>query len=120
MKIPLKLGQDEQPSTAAAAAAAIARDVRAVKAGDWNAKNSLVRAFQPLLTSLSEKRAHGDNGKHNRYSDAGKEGLFKAAKKYKAKSNGDNFQLFALDYIERAMDGVDQSGGLMSRLFGGN
>ena len=119
MKIPLKLGQDGQQSTAAAAAAAIARDVQAVKSGDWNAKNNLVRAFHPLLTSLSEKRAHGDHGKHNRYVDAGKEGLFRAAKKYKSKSNGDNFQLFALDYIERAMDGVDQGRGLISRLFGG-
>jgi DNA-directed RNA polymerase specialized sigma subunit len=120
MKISLKLDQDGQPSTAAAAATAIARDVRALKLGDRNAKNSLVRAFQPLLTTLSDKRAQGDHGKHNRYIDAGKEGLFKAAKKYKARSNGDNFQLFALDYIERAMDGVDQGGGLMSRLFGGN
>ncbi|MBT3295559.1 MAG: hypothetical protein HN919_20950 [Verrucomicrobia bacterium] len=118
MKIPLKLGQDGQQSTVAAAAAAIARDVRAVKSGDWTAKNNLVRAFQPLLTSLSEKRAHGDHGKHNRYIDAGKEGLFRAAKKYKSKSHGDNFQLFALDYIERSMNGIDQDGGLMSRLFG--
>jgi len=119
MKIPLKLGEDGHQSTVAAAAAAIARDVAAVKAGDWNAKNSLARAFQPLLHSLAEKRAHGDQGKHNRYTDAGKEGLFKAAKKYKAKANGDNFQLFALDYIESAMDRVDGGGGgMFSRLFG--
>ena len=119
MKIPLKLGQNEQQSTATAAAEAIARDVRAAKAGDWNAKNSLVRAFQPLLTSLSEKRAHNDQAKGNRYIDAGKEGLFKAVKKYREKANGDNFQLFALDFIESAMDRVDQGGGFMSRLFAG-
>ena len=119
MKIPLKLGEDGHQSTAAAEAAAIARDVAAVKAGDWNAKNSLVRAFQHLLTSLADMRAHGDEGKHNRYMDAGKEGLFKAAKKYNAKSNGSNFQLFALDYIERAMDRVDSGGGgFLARLFG--
>ncbi len=38
MKIPLKLGEDGHQSTVAAEAAAIARDVAAVKAGDWNAK----------------------------------------------------------------------------------
>ncbi len=118
MKIPLKLGQDGQQSAAAAAAAAIAPDVAAVKAGDWNAKNSLVRAFLPLLTSLADKRANGDQGLHNRYMDAGKEGLFKAVKKYRAKSNGDNFQLFALDYIENAMDRLESGGGLLARLFG--
>ncbi len=118
MKIPLKLGEDRHQSTVAAAAAAIARDVAAVKAGDWNAKNSLVRTFQHLLTSLAEKRSHGDQSKHNRYIDAGKEGLFKAAKQYKAKSNGENFQLFALDYIEGAMDRIDGEGGMLSRLFG--
>jgi DNA-directed RNA polymerase specialized sigma subunit len=118
MKIPLKLGQDGQQSTAAAAAAAIARDVAAVKAGDWSAKNNLARAFHPLLTSLAEKRSHGETGKHNRYLDAGKEGLFKAARKHRAKSNGDNFQIFALDYIEAAMNRVDHGGGMLSRLFG--
>ncbi|NQU41331.1 MAG: hypothetical protein HQ523_15390 [Lentisphaerae bacterium] len=118
MKIPLKLSSDGQQSAAAAAAQAILHDVRAVKAGDWNAKNSLVRAFQPLMLSLAEKRSHHDMAKNNRYLDAGKEGLFRAAKKYKAKSHGDNFQVFALDFIESAMDRVDQKGGVLSRLFG--
>ena len=116
MKIPLKLSLNEQQSAAAAAAQSILRDVRAIKGGDWNAKNSLVRAFQPLLLSLSEKRAHQDAAKNNRYLDADKEGLFKAARKYREKSHGNNFQLFALDFIESAMDRVDKKGGFISRL----
>lgn len=119
MKIPLKLGEDGPQSTTATAAAAVLRDVKAVRDGDWNAKNSLAQAFNPLLISLAEKRAHGDPSKLNRYMDAGKEGLFKAAKRFRPKSDNDNFQIFALDFIEQAMNRIDRrGGGMMARLFG--
>ena len=118
MKIPLKLGQNGQQSGRAAAAKIIERDILAAKRGDWNAKNSLIRSFQPLLRSLAEKRAEAPAA-INQYVEAGKEGLLKAIKKYSASVGADRFQIFALDFIEASMDKSGKGGGFFARLFGG-
>ena len=118
MKISLNVGQDGSNSTRATQARILERDILAAKKGDWNAKNSLARSFLPLLTSLAEKRAN-DVGKINLFIEAGKEGLFRAAKKYKQSVGADSFQIFALDFIEAAMDrGIEGKQGFFSRLFG--
>jgi len=118
MKISLNAGQNESTSSRAAQARILERDIVAAKKGDWNAKNNLARSFLPLLTSLAEKRTT-DPGRINLYIEAGKEGLFRAARRYKQSVGADSFQIFALDFIEAAMDrGVGGKKGLFSRLFG--
>lgn len=118
MKIPLKLGQEGHQSSVQAEAKAIERDVIDAKNGDWNAKNRLVRTFHPLLVSLAQKRADVP-AQQQKFIEAGKEGLFKAVRKHKAGTDIGRFRLFALDFIEAAMDRAAKGGGLFSRLFGG-
>ena len=116
MKIALNLGQDGQQSSKAAADRVLERDIQAAKKGDWNAKHNLVRTFTPLLTSLAEKRSQ-DTAKMNQYIEAGKQGLFEAALKYKPVVGPDKFRIFALDFIEASMNRVDKGGGFWARLF---
>jgi len=119
MKIPLKMGQESAPSGAAAESKAIERDIMAAQGGDWNAKNSLVRTLTPLIRSRAEKRG-ATPAETNRYFDAGKEGLFKAVKKYNPKIGAAHFQVFALDYIDAAMERASKpAAGFFARLFGG-
>ena len=115
MKIPLKFGHSKEISTKAAEDKKLERVILAVQKGDWNAKGNLVRTFTPLLTSLAEKRS-SDIGKKNIYIEAGKNGLFTAAKKYKQNVGANRFKIFALDFIEQSMDRADKSGGFFSRL----
>jgi DNA-directed RNA polymerase specialized sigma subunit len=116
MKIPLNLGQNGNQSTVAAQAKVMERDVLAAKGGDWNARNNLARTFSPLIQSLARKRA-SDAATINRLTDAGKEGLYTAAKKYRSSIGADRFQVFALEFIERAMDDQLKGGNWFSRLF---
>jgi DNA-directed RNA polymerase specialized sigma subunit len=121
MKISLNMGQEEGDSRAAQQRV-LERDVLGAKAGDWNAKNSLVRLFTPLLASLAEKRTN-DAALRNQLIEAGKQGLFDAARKYKPNVGIVHFRVFALDFIEAAMDHAARAssssgGGFLSRLFG--
>ncbi len=116
MKISLHLGEGDSTSRAAADRV-LERDILAAKKGDWEAKHNLVRTFLPLLTSLAEKRTR-EAAKVSRYVEAGKEGLYKAARRYKPSIGADRFRVFALDFIEKAMDACDRGGGFWSRLFG--
>ena len=118
MKIPLNMG-DGGNTTAAQKTQALGRLIKAAREGDWDAKSNLARQFTPLLTSLAEKRS-SDIGEINNLIEAGKKGLYRAARKSKAYAPADRFQIFALDFIEREMDRVQGGGGgLLSRLFGG-
>jgi DNA-directed RNA polymerase specialized sigma subunit len=100
MKISLNMNNGSQ-STKEAQAKILERDVMAARKGDWNAKNNLVRTFMPLLRSLAEKRS-GSTADANRLIEAGKGGLFLASRKH---SPGDErFQIFAVEFIEKAMD----------------
>lgn len=116
MRISLNLGNGLTASQAASDRI-LERDILGAKKGDWEAKHNLVRAFLPLLTSLAEKRSQ-DTARKNRYIEAGKEGLFKAARRYKRSTGADKFRIFALDYIEKSMDCCDRPRGLWARLFG--
>jgi len=117
MKIPLNMGNGSQ-SSKAAQFKILERDILATKKGDWNAKNNLVRTFMPLLTSLAEKRST-DIAQKNKLIEAGKEGLFTAARKYRENLGADKFQVFALDFIESCMDNSGKKVGFFARLFGG-
>ena len=116
MKIPLHLGQTGTQSTVAAQAKVVERDVLAVKQGDWNARTSLARSMTPLLVSLAQKRG-ADQPTVNALVEAGKEGLYRAAQKYHSGIGADRFQIFALDFIEAAMDNRLKGGNWFTRLF---
>ena len=117
MKIPLNMGNNGAQSGKAAQFKTLERYILATKKGDWNAKNNLVRTFLPLLSSLAEKRT-SDMTQKNKLIDAGKEGLFTAARKFKEGMGADKFQVFALDYIESSMDNLGKDVGFFARLFG--
>jgi DNA-directed RNA polymerase specialized sigma subunit len=117
MKIPLHLGQNGTQSAVAAQAKVIERDVLAAKQGDWNAKANLARSMTPLLVSLAQKRA-ADQAAVNALVEAGKEGLYRAARKYHTGIGAERFQIFALDFIEAAMDAHLRGGNWFTRLFG--
>ena len=117
MKIALNMGNAGAQSSKAAQAKVLERDILATKKGDWTAKNNLVRSFMPLLTSLAGKRAK-DIRTVNDYIDAGKEGVYKAAKKYNLADGSEKFHIFAVEYIERAMERREKGSGFWARLFG--
>lgn len=121
MKIALNMGQEAEQGKIAHSKA-LERDILAAGDGDWNAKNSLVRQFTPLLSSLAHKRSH-DPAMINKYIEAAREGLFAAARKYKPSVGAERFQIFAVDFIESAMEraakeAAGKSSGFFGRLFG--
>jgi len=91
------------------------RDILNTKKGDWSAKSNLAKTFSHLLRSLAEKRS-SDPTQINTLIEAGKEGLFKAASKFKQGMNPDRFHIFALEFIEKAMD-KKLKPGFFARLF---
>ena len=109
---------DAEPSNKEAKTKVLESNIMAAQKGDWVAKNNLLRTFGPLMDSLARKRSD-DEQDVAACIEAGKNGLFKAVKKYKQSLGGDKFQVFALDFIEASMDQPAQ-GGFFSRLFGGN
>lgn len=119
MKIPLNMQQDGSTSTRQAQDKVLEHEIVEAKRGDWTAKNNLARTFLPLITSLAEKRAQ-DPAQINDFIEAGKEGLFRAARKYKANTGPEKFQIEAVAFIESAMDKSGGKGGFLSRLFGGS
>lgn len=108
MKISLNLGQSDTYTSDGDKEKALDRDVQCCRKGDWEAKLRLVNTFMPLLTSLAKKRAT-DIAAINRYIEAGKEGLMEAARHFKESSHT-KFQIFAMSFIEEAMDHVDKPG----------
>ena len=118
MKIALNMGPQGPNAKKASQARVLEADILAAKRGDWNARNNLTREFMPLLQSLAEKRA-SEVAAINTFIEAGKAGLFAAAKKYKPDIGPQGFQIFALDFIESHMDRAAKGGGSwLSRLFG--
>jgi DNA-directed RNA polymerase sigma subunit (sigma70/sigma32) len=108
VKISLNLGQSDIYTSDVDKEKALGRDVLSCRKGDWEAKARVVNAFMPLLTSLAKKRA-SDSTSINRYIEQGKEGLMNAARHFKESSHT-KFQIFAMSYIENAMDRVDHPG----------
>ncbi len=106
---------ENTPSGPDARSKAMEKDLIAARRGDWEAKHRIERILMPLLTSLARKRA-SDNTSVNRLIDAGKKGITIAINKSKAGISGDRFQIFALTFIEAAMD--KPAGGFLARLFG--
>ena len=117
MRIPLRMTSDDGGTGKLAQPGIPERDVLATREGDFQAKARLLAAFLPLLNKLARERT-ADNATINRYVDAGKEGVLAAVRKYKPKGGAGEFQIFALDFIESAMDSVTKPRGFLARLFG--
>lgn len=117
MKIPLNMRQNGLNSSKAAQAQVLEHDILDTKRGDWNAKRDLARQFMPLLSTLAEKRSD-DPKEIAAIIEAGQEGLFLAAGKYKKSIGPAKFRIFALGYIEKAMDNRNNPPGFFARLFG--
>ena len=116
MKIALNLNQkDSYVPDGEEHERAIESDQQACRRGDWEAKTRLIQAFMPLMTSLAKKRSQ-DTAVINRYIEGGKEGLLSAVRHFKPGANA-KFEIFALSYIEDAMDRVNRPG-FFARLFG--
>lgn len=116
MKIALNGKREETQSGPAARTKALEKDLIAAKRGDWEARHRVERSLMPLLTSLAKKRSE-DIPSINKHLEAGKEGIAVAIKKFKTGTHGDRFQIFALPFIESAMDKPKRSG-FFARLFG--
>ena len=116
MKIPLKMGTDHSSTSHLKISE---QEILAAKRGDWTAKGNLAKAFSPLLTNLAHKRA-SDPTQVGELLEAGKEGLFRAARKYAPSVGAAKFQVFALDFIETDMNHALKKGkgGFLARLFG--
>lgn len=117
MKISLKVGNQDSTSLKQEELRLLDRNIIACSRGDWEAKTRLIKKFMPLFLSLAKKRSP-ENSKINQYIEAGKSGLVTACKKYKSTLGPDRFQIFALDFIEQAMNEVDHPRGFFARLFG--
>ena len=95
---------------------ALQRLILATRNGDIEARDRLIQLYMPLLQSLAGQRAQETAG-INEFIEAGKQGLVQAARKFKASAGPEQFRFFAIDHIEKAMDGGGQ-GGFLRRLFG--
>jgi len=115
MKIPLNMGQNGAGSDRASQNKMLEREIINARKGDWTARSNLAKTFQNLLRSLAEKRSK-DPTEINTLVEAGKEGLFKAAGKFNPASGAERFHVFALDFVERAMD-QKLKPGFFARLF---
>lgn len=109
MKIALNIGQDNTSGPSAKTTVSEA-EILTAQGGDWVAKNQLAKKFLPLIMSLARKRSD-KQADINAYVEAGQAGLFQAAKKYRKSVGPEKFPLFCLDYIQSAMDRLDNNGG---------
>jgi hypothetical protein len=116
MKIALNMNQEADSSGRAEQDRALERDILAVKAGDWSAKDRLSKVFSPLIHKLAKKRSDNETDV-SRYIEAGQNGVAKAAKRYKRAHGPHEFRIGVIEYIEKAMDSAAK-GSFFSRLFG--
>ncbi len=117
MNANLKLHGSVDPSGKHSELEALENCIAKCQAGDLREHMRLARNFRPLIRTLAEKRAGGPaNIKEiNRLCSLGREGLYEAALEYTQKVGGLHFRVFALNYIERAMDSKPK--GFWQRLF---
>lgn len=84
--------------------------------GDYQGCNQLIREFDGLIHNVAQRRSNGHPAETSRLVELGREGLKKAARKFRLSAGAAQFQIFALDYIQKAMDGKNK--GLLARLLG--
>jgi DNA-directed RNA polymerase specialized sigma subunit len=74
------------------------------RAGDWESKHELERIFQSLLVMMATKRTGDDVKQRTRLIERGRAGLYRAAKRFPKREPAKQFRIFALPFIEAAMD----------------
>jgi DNA-directed RNA polymerase specialized sigma subunit len=106
MTIPVKLHGSVDPSGRQSELESLGTCIQKCQTGDLREHMRLARIFRPLIRTLAEKRAGGpDNVKEiNRLCALGREGLYEAILEFTPKVGIAHFRVFALDYIENAMD----------------
>ena len=117
MNAPIKLHGSVDPSGRNFELEMLERCLSRCQTGDLREHMQLARKFRPLIRTLAEKRV-GDPGnikEINRLCALGREGLYEAVLEYTPKVGIAHFRLFALDFIERAMDTKPR--GFWQRLF---
>lgn len=118
MRIGLKQRGAEHVSSKDAENKALEKAIWACKKGDWAAKDALGQIFHPLLKKMAERRTDTENSVEiSQLMNHGKDALSKAAKKYKLEKGAHHFRVFAVPFVEKAMD-KRSSSGLLSKLFG--
>jgi len=102
----ISLSQDEVANLSAGTShtEAMSRAVQGCRIGDWEAKHALEHEFSPLILMLATKRAGTNTAARNKLIELGRAGLYRAAKKFPPREPIRHFRVFALDYIESAMD----------------
>jgi DNA-directed RNA polymerase specialized sigma subunit len=116
MKIPLNMNRGSDQVIRPDAGKISERDVANAVQGDWQAKGRLIQAFIPVMTAMARKKTT-DTAGINDYVEAGENGLLRAAQRYKPTGNPGKFQIFAVDFIEKAMDDLEKPRGFLARLF---
>ncbi len=118
MKIGLNMGEREHLSSKEAENRSLQKAISACKKGDWAARDILGKMFLPWLRTLAEKRTDPNNtAQINALIEKGKDALCKAARKFKIERGAHHFRVFAVPFVEKAMD-HSVSGGIFSRIFG--
>lgn len=112
----LHLDATFDPTNKAGQLGALEHCIQACQKGDPRAQTQLANHFGQLIHSLAAKRAHGKTAEITRLCARGRDGLLRAAAKYQPKIGAAHFNVFALDFIEKAMD--ENPGGFWRRLFG--
>jgi DNA-directed RNA polymerase specialized sigma subunit len=114
MKIALNMNQAEGQTAGQIEIEKLVGYLTAAQQGDWEAKARIVTMFTPLVTSMVDHRGLADEARSAAI-ERGKRGVERAAKKYKLVNGGDKFQLFAIRFIDVA---IDSKGGLLAKLLG--
>jgi DNA-directed RNA polymerase specialized sigma subunit len=111
MAVPVHITSSELPNGRHSYYEELERCIENCQAGELRERIRLARNFRPLIRSLAERRAGGARAVNeiNRLCALGREGLYEAAMRYTPKIGAQHFRVFALDYIERAMDGKTRS-----------
>jgi DNA-directed RNA polymerase specialized sigma subunit len=104
MKIALSQEEVASLSAASAQTEVLSQAIEGCRIGDWEAKRNLERLFTPLILMLAERRAGQDVGLRNKLVERGREGLYRAAKRFPRSESVRRFRIFALDRIEQYMD----------------
>jgi DNA-directed RNA polymerase specialized sigma subunit len=114
MKIALHMSQNEGQTVGQIEIKKLTTYLTSAQKGDWDAKKRIIEMFTPLVKSMVDHRGFTDEDREAAI-ERGKDGVEKAAKKFKLSNGGDKFQLFALRFIEAA---IDKKATFIGKLFG--
>ncbi len=95
---------------------ALTRILEEFQRGDFQGANQLIREFDSLIRNLAERRSGDDAAETARLIGLGRKGLKTAARKFRMNQGVEKFHMFAVNQIQKAMDGKNK--GFFARVFG--